>query len=79
MRNEWLLLLLSSPAGCKLLFKQDFIRRLGLKCVSCNHCSQLCRRGLSRQLGGVTRDFCSEGCALQFNDWYYKVRPTAYT
>ncbi|XP_056292540.1 zinc finger MYM-type protein 2 [Pseudoliparis swirei] len=59
--------------GCKLLFKQDFIRRLGLKCVSCNHCSQLCRRGLSRQLGGVTRDFCSEGCALQFNDWYYKA------
>ncbi|TNN60914.1 Zinc finger MYM-type protein 2 [Liparis tanakae] len=59
--------------GCKLLFKQDFIRRLGLKCVSCNHCSQLCRRGLSRQLGGLTRDFCSEACALQFNDWYYKA------
>ncbi|KAM4608820.1 zinc finger MYM-type protein 2 isoform 2-T2 [Polymixia lowei] len=59
--------------GCKLLFKQDFIRRLGLKCVSCNHCSQLCKRGVTRQLGGLTRDFCSEACAKKFNDWYYKA------
>ncbi|XP_068428408.1 zinc finger MYM-type protein 2 isoform X2 [Clinocottus analis] len=59
--------------GCKLLFKQDFIRRLGLKCVSCNHCSQLCRRSLTRQLGGMTRDFCSESCAKRFNDWYFKA------
>ncbi|XP_038158569.1 zinc finger MYM-type protein 2 isoform X2 [Cyprinodon tularosa] len=59
--------------GCKLLFKQDFIRRLGLKCVSCNHCNQLCKRGITRQLGGLTRDFCSEACAKKFNDWYYKA------
>ncbi|XP_034417093.1 zinc finger MYM-type protein 2 [Cyclopterus lumpus] len=59
--------------GCKLLFKQDFIRRLGLKCVSCNHCNQLCKRGLTRQLGGMTRDFCSEACAKKFNDWYFKA------
>ncbi|XP_049449817.1 zinc finger MYM-type protein 2 isoform X2 [Epinephelus fuscoguttatus] len=59
--------------GCKLLFKQDFIRRLGLKCVSCNHCNQLCKRGLTRQLGGMTRDFCSEACAKKFHDWYYKA------
>ncbi|KAF3843518.1 hypothetical protein F7725_002367 [Dissostichus mawsoni] len=58
--------------GCKLLFKQDFIKRLGLKCVSCNHCSQLCKRGLTRQLGGMTRDFCSEACAKKFHDWYHK-------
>ena len=61
------------PAGCKLLFKQDFIRRLGLKCVSCNHCSQLCKRSVTRQLGGMTRDFCSEACAKKFHDWYHKV------
>ncbi|XP_054472012.1 zinc finger MYM-type protein 2 isoform X2 [Anoplopoma fimbria] len=59
--------------GCKLLFKQDFIKRLGLKCVSCNHCNQLCKRGLTRQLGGMTRDFCSEACAKKFNDWYFKA------
>ncbi|XP_008279816.1 zinc finger MYM-type protein 2 [Stegastes partitus] len=59
--------------GCKLLFKQDFIKRLGLKCVSCNHCNQLCKRGVTRQLGGMTRDFCSETCAKKFNDWYYKA------
>uniref|UniRef100_A0A669DIK4 Zinc finger MYM-type containing 2 n=1 Tax=Oreochromis niloticus TaxID=8128 RepID=A0A669DIK4_ORENI len=59
--------------GCKLLFKQDFIKRLGLKCVSCNHCNQLCKRGVTRQLGGMTRDFCSEACAKKFNDWYYKA------
>ncbi|XP_056145512.1 zinc finger MYM-type protein 2 isoform X2 [Lampris incognitus] len=59
--------------GCKLLFKQDFVKRLGLKCVTCNHCNQLCKRGVTRQLGGVTRDFCSEACAKKFNDWYYKA------
>ncbi|KAM9344266.1 zinc finger MYM-type protein 2 [Pholidichthys leucotaenia] len=59
--------------GCKLLFKQDFIRRLGLKCVSCNHCNQLCKRNVTRQLGGMTRDFCSETCAKKFHDWYYKA------
>ncbi|XP_008430028.1 zinc finger MYM-type protein 2 [Poecilia reticulata] len=59
--------------GCKLLFKQDFISRLGLKCVSCNHCSQLCKRGITQQLGNMTRDFCSEACAKKFNDWYYKA------
>uniref|UniRef100_A0A3B4FGF9 Zinc finger MYM-type containing 2 n=1 Tax=Pundamilia nyererei TaxID=303518 RepID=A0A3B4FGF9_9CICH len=59
--------------GCKLLFKQDFIKRLGLKCVSCNHCNQLCKRGVTRPLGGMTRDFCSEACAKKFNDWYYKA------
>ncbi|KAM7380107.1 hypothetical protein PAMP_003423 [Pampus punctatissimus] len=59
--------------GCKLLFKQDFIKRLGLKCVTCNHCSQLCKRGVTRQLGGMTRDFCSEACAKKFHGWYYKA------
>ncbi|XP_068602723.1 zinc finger MYM-type protein 2 [Brachionichthys hirsutus] len=59
--------------GCKLLFKQDFIRRLGLKCVSCNHCNQLCKRGVTREFGGTTRDFCSENCAQKFHDWYHKA------
>ncbi|XP_029314566.1 zinc finger MYM-type protein 2 [Cottoperca gobio] len=59
--------------GCKLLFKQDFIKRLGLKCVSCNHCNQLCKKGLTRQLGNMTRDFCSEACAKKFHDWYHKA------
>ncbi|KAJ8350950.1 hypothetical protein SKAU_G00260800 [Synaphobranchus kaupii] len=58
--------------GCKLLFKQDFIRRLGLKCVTCNHCTQMCKRGVTKQIDGVQRDFCSEICAKKFNDWYYK-------
>lgn len=59
--------------GCKLLYKQDFIRRLGLKCVSCNHCSQMCRKGVTQTLGGMSRDFCSEVCAQKFHDWFYKA------
>lgn len=59
--------------GCKLLFKQDFIKLLGLKCVSCNHCNQLCKRGVTQQFGGMSRDFCGETCAKKFHDWYYKV------
>ncbi|XP_034550661.1 zinc finger MYM-type protein 2 isoform X2 [Notolabrus celidotus] len=59
--------------GCKLLYKQDFIKRLGLKCVSCNHCNQLCKRTVTKQLGGMTRDFCSETCGKKFHDWYYKA------
>ncbi|KAF7658004.1 hypothetical protein LDENG_00019290, partial [Lucifuga dentata] len=59
--------------GCKLMFKNEFVRRLGLKCVSCNHCSQLCKRGITRLLGAVTRDFCSEACAKKFHDWFHKA------
>lgn len=60
-------------AGCKLLFKQDFASRLGLKCVTCNHCTQMCKKSLTKQIDGVSRDFCSETCAKKFHDWYYKV------
>uniref|UniRef100_A0A3P8XMC3 TRASH domain-containing protein n=1 Tax=Esox lucius TaxID=8010 RepID=A0A3P8XMC3_ESOLU len=59
--------------GCKLLYKQDFAKRLGLKCVTCNYCTQLCKRGVTRQLAGVSRDFCSETCAKKFHEWYYKA------
>ncbi|XP_061782084.1 zinc finger MYM-type protein 2 isoform X2 [Nerophis lumbriciformis] len=59
--------------GCKLLYKQDFIRRLGLKCVSCNNCNQMCKRAVTRQLGGMTRDFCGEECGKKFDDWYHKA------
>lgn len=59
--------------GCKLLFKRDFIQRLGLKCVSCNHCSQMCKKSVTKQIDGVSRDFCSETCAKKFHDWYYKA------
>ncbi|KAL4609140.1 zinc finger MYM-type protein 2-like [Arapaima gigas] len=59
--------------GCKLLYKQDFARRLGLKCVTCNYCSQMCKRGVVKQVDGMQRDFCSEACAKKFHDWYYKA------
>ncbi|XP_076119363.1 zinc finger MYM-type protein 2 isoform X2 [Alosa pseudoharengus] len=59
--------------GCKLLFKQSFARRLGLKCVTCNHCNQMCKRGITKQFDSVTRDFCSEACSKKFHDWYYKA------
>ncbi|XP_048834480.1 zinc finger MYM-type protein 2 [Brienomyrus brachyistius] len=59
--------------GCKLLFKQDFARRLGLKCVTCNYCSQMCKRGIIKQVDNLQRDFCSEACAKKFHDWYYKA------
>ncbi|XP_060626946.2 zinc finger MYM-type protein 2 isoform X1 [Anolis sagrei] len=59
--------------GCKLLYKQDFARRLGLRCVTCNYCSQLCKKGATKELDGVVRDFCSEDCSKKFQDWYYKA------
>nr|XP_028582112.1 zinc finger MYM-type protein 2 isoform X2 [Podarcis muralis] len=59
--------------GCKLLYKQDFARRLGLRCVTCNYCSQLCKKGATKELDGVVRDFCSEECCRKFQDWYYKA------
>uniref|UniRef100_A0A8C9UX84 Zinc finger MYM-type containing 2 n=1 Tax=Scleropages formosus TaxID=113540 RepID=A0A8C9UX84_SCLFO len=59
--------------GCKLLYKQDFARRLGLKCVTCNYCSQMCKRGIVKQVDGMQRDFCSESCSKKFHDWYYKA------
>ncbi|XP_077197756.1 zinc finger MYM-type protein 2 isoform X1 [Paroedura picta] len=59
--------------GCKLLYKQDFARRLGLRCVTCNYCTQLCKKGASKELDGVMRDFCSEECCRKFQDWYYKA------
>ncbi|XP_045444448.1 zinc finger MYM-type protein 2 isoform X5 [Pipistrellus kuhlii] len=59
--------------GCKLLYKQDFARRLGLRCVTCNYCSQLCKKGATKELDGVIRDFCSEDCCKKFQDWYYKA------
>ncbi|XP_074917779.1 zinc finger MYM-type protein 2 isoform X5 [Chelonoidis abingdonii] len=59
--------------GCKLLYKQDFARRLGLRCVTCNYCSQLCKKGASKELDGVIRDFCSEECCKKFQDWYFKA------
>uniref|UniRef100_A0A673KTL4 TRASH domain-containing protein n=1 Tax=Sinocyclocheilus rhinocerous TaxID=307959 RepID=A0A673KTL4_9TELE len=59
--------------GCKLLFKQDFARRLGLKCVTCNHCTQMCKKSVTKEIDGVSRDFCSETCAKKFHDWYYKA------
>ncbi|KAB1267733.1 Zinc finger MYM-type protein 2, partial [Camelus dromedarius] len=58
---------------CKLLYKQDFARRLGLRCVTCNYCSQLCKKGATKELDGVVRDFCSEDCCRRFQDWYYKA------
>ncbi|KAF7250777.1 Zinc finger MYM-type protein 2 [Varanus komodoensis] len=59
--------------GCKLLYKQDFAKRLGLRCVTCNYCSQLCKKGAAKELDGVIRDFCSEECCKKFQDWYYKA------
>ena len=64
-------------SGCKLLYKQDFARRLGLRCVTCNYCSQLCKKGATRELDGVVRDFCSEECCRRFQDWYYKASTPA--
>ncbi|ELW67528.1 Zinc finger MYM-type protein 2 [Tupaia chinensis] len=65
--------------SCKLLYKQDFARRLGLRCVTCNYCSQLCKKGATKELDGVVRDFCSEDCCKKFQDWYYKANQGCQT
>ncbi|KAJ8352603.1 hypothetical protein SKAU_G00240790 [Synaphobranchus kaupii] len=59
--------------GCKLLYKQDFAKRLGLKCVTCNYCTQMCKRGVTKEVDNLQREFCSEACSKKFNDWYYKA------
>lgn len=59
--------------GCKLLYKQDFAKRLGLKCVTCNYCFQMCKRGATKEFDGKLRDFCTEECSRKFHEWYYKV------
>ncbi|KPP68274.1 zinc finger MYM-type protein 2-like [Scleropages formosus] len=57
----------------EILEWEDFARRLGLKCVTCNYCSQMCKRGIVKQVDGMQRDFCSESCSKKFHDWYYKA------
>ncbi|KAM4795175.1 zinc finger MYM-type protein 2 [Rhinophrynus dorsalis] len=59
--------------GCKLLYKQDFAKRLGLKCVTCNYCFQMCKRGATKEFDGMLRDFCGEECSKKFQEWYYKA------
>ncbi|MEE6472744.1 hypothetical protein FKM82_009707 [Ascaphus truei] len=59
--------------GCKLLYKQDFARRLGLKCVTCNYCFQMCKRAATKEFDGMVRDFCSDECSKKFQEWYYKA------
>ncbi|XP_069496342.1 zinc finger MYM-type protein 2 isoform X2 [Ambystoma mexicanum] len=59
--------------GCKLLYKQEFARRLGLKCVTCNYCLQMCKKAATKECDGVVRDFCSEDCGKKFQEWYYKA------
>ncbi|TSV41622.1 Zinc finger MYM-type protein 2 [Bagarius yarrelli] len=50
--------------GCKLLFKQDFIHRLGLKCVTCNHCTQMCKKSVTKLIDNAARCDC---CKVQGN------------
>lgn len=61
-------------AGCVLLYKQDFTKKLGLCCITCTYCSQTCQRGVTEQLDGSTWDFCSEDCKSKYLLWYCKVR-----
>ncbi|EHB09922.1 Zinc finger MYM-type protein 2 [Heterocephalus glaber] len=58
--------------SCKLLYKQDFARRLGLRCVTCNYCSQLCKKGATKELDGVAArcDCCkSQGTLKERVQW----------
>ncbi|GCC28756.1 zinc finger MYM-type protein 2 [Chiloscyllium punctatum] len=59
--------------GCKLLYKQDFAKRLGLRCVTCSYCSQMCKRAAAKEIDGKARDFCSDDCCKKFIDWYFKA------
>lgn len=60
-------------SGCKLLYKHDFTKRLGLRCVTCSYCSQMCKRVAAKEIDGKARDFCSDDCCKRFIDWYFKV------
>lgn len=59
--------------GCKLLYKHDFTKRLGLRCVTCSYCSQMCKRVAAKEIDGKARDFCSDDCCKRFIDWYFKA------
>lgn len=46
--------------------------------MTCNYCSQLCKKGATKELDGVVRDFCSEDCCRKFQDWYYKASDSVF-
>ncbi|XP_022082547.1 zinc finger MYM-type protein 3-like isoform X2 [Acanthaster planci] len=58
--------------GCKLLFKQQFAQRLGLRCTVCDYCAQTCRSRVERMYGNHKKKFCSMACKSQYDKWLSK-------
>ncbi|XP_033635212.1 zinc finger MYM-type protein 3-like [Asterias rubens] len=58
--------------GCKLLFKQQFAQRLGLRCTVCDYCAQTCRSKVERMYGNHKKKFCSVACKSQYDKWLSK-------
>ncbi|XP_077977810.1 zinc finger MYM-type protein 3-like [Glandiceps talaboti] len=56
--------------GCKLLFKQDFTKGLGLKCIVCDYCSQLGKALCDKVIDGKKKQFCSLACLDKYELWY---------
>ncbi|XP_066287491.1 zinc finger MYM-type protein 4-like isoform X1 [Branchiostoma lanceolatum] len=59
--------------GCKLLFKQDFAKKLGLRCIVCDYCAQTCRKGPTKTVEGKQLHFCSNDCKEKYTMWYFGV------
>ncbi|XP_030851277.1 zinc finger MYM-type protein 3 isoform X3 [Strongylocentrotus purpuratus] len=59
--------------GCMLLFKQEIVQTLGLQCIVCDYCAQMCKKEVSDTIGGIKRHFCQEECKSKYELWFYKV------
>ena len=60
-------------AGCKLLFKQQFAQRLGLKCIVCDYCAQTCRSTVEMVYNKTRRRFCGIACRDKYDKWFNKT------
>ncbi|XP_070568230.1 zinc finger MYM-type protein 4-like isoform X2 [Ptychodera flava] len=56
--------------GCKLLFKQDFTKGLGLKCIVCDYCSQMGKASCDKIFDGKKKQFCKYSCRDRYELWY---------
>ncbi|XP_041462314.1 zinc finger MYM-type protein 3-like isoform X2 [Lytechinus variegatus] len=59
--------------GCMLLFKQEIVQTLGLQCIVCDYCAQMCKQDVSQMMGGIKRHFCKPECMSKYEQWFYKV------
>ncbi|XP_071503879.1 zinc finger MYM-type protein 3-like [Diadema antillarum] len=59
--------------GCKLLFKQEIVEKLGLQCIVCDYCAQMCQQSSQERFDGNLCYFCSPACKEKYGLWFFKA------